>query len=177
NKTIEKPPLRVIKVNELEKVLYNIYSDTMAGHFGLEFTFNRVRNKYFWPQMYKTISDYIQTCNTYQQQDAPKHYEKLHPLRVATKYLTKWPKAHEIPDITAPTVVYFIYEDIICHHKATVLLDLQMQQRKGISKLSLKNSLEQHIEKITEELSQQQLVAQDNIKKTQEKQKDTITKI
>ncbi|CAG8855338.1 29368_t:CDS:1, partial [Gigaspora margarita] len=75
---------------------------------------------------------------------APKHHEKLHLLKVdapfnrvgidivgpfkhiteninryiivATEYLTKWPEACAIPDITAFTVAHFIYEDLICCH-------------------------------------------------------------
>ncbi|CAG8759593.1 37873_t:CDS:1, partial [Gigaspora margarita] len=44
--------LRVIKENKLEQILYSLHLDIIAGHFGVESTYNKARSKYFWPQMY-----------------------------------------------------------------------------------------------------------------------------
>ncbi|CAG8703749.1 11033_t:CDS:2, partial [Gigaspora margarita] len=38
-------------------------------------------------------------------------------LIVATKYLTKWPKARVIPNCTAKTATLFLYNDIICPYE------------------------------------------------------------
>ncbi|CAG8801901.1 7537_t:CDS:2, partial [Gigaspora margarita] len=44
NKRENKPPLKVIKENELEQVLYSLHTDIIAGHFGIESTYNKARN-------------------------------------------------------------------------------------------------------------------------------------
>ncbi|CAG8798818.1 19280_t:CDS:2, partial [Racocetra persica] len=41
NKNIDRLSLRVIRENELEKVLYEIHSNAIARHFGVESIYNR----------------------------------------------------------------------------------------------------------------------------------------
>lgn len=136
-------PLRVIKENELESALHNLHSNILTGHFGIEATYNRARSRYYWPGLYKTIAEYIKSCDTCQRQGAPVPHEELHPIPigkpfdrmgidivgpltvttngnryivVATEYLTKWPEAKAIKDTKATTIAKFIYEEIICRH-------------------------------------------------------------
>ena len=117
------------------------YSNILTGHFGIEATYNHARIRYYWPNLYKTIAEYIKSCDTCQRQGAPTPHEKLHPIQVeklfdqididiigplsitikgnryivvATEYLTKWPKARAIEDTKATTIMKFIYEEIIC---------------------------------------------------------------
>ena len=90
--------------------------------------------------MYKSITQYIQFCDTCQKQGQSRANKFLHlisvgkpfdwvgidivgPLKVtsnnnryiivATEYLTKWPEAKAIPDMKATTVAKFIYDEII----------------------------------------------------------------
>ncbi|CAG8774596.1 17676_t:CDS:1, partial [Racocetra persica] len=41
NKVNDGPPLRVIQDDELEEILYGIYSDMMAEYFGIKSIYNR----------------------------------------------------------------------------------------------------------------------------------------
>jgi hypothetical protein len=136
-------PLRVIKATELESTLHNLHGNILTGHFGIEATYNRARSRYYWPNLYKTITDYIKACDTCQRQGAPRAHEELHPIPtgkpfdrvgidiigplsvtttgnryiiVVTEYLTKWPEARALKDTKATTVAKFIYEEIICRH-------------------------------------------------------------
>ena len=59
-------PLRIIKVTEVETILYNMHSDPMAGHFAFDSTFQRTIACYYWPQMGEDIKNYIKSCQTYQ---------------------------------------------------------------------------------------------------------------
>ena len=59
-------PLKVIKSTELELILYNLYSNILSGHFGIEATYNCARSRYYWPNLYKTIAEYIRSCDTCQ---------------------------------------------------------------------------------------------------------------
>ena len=69
HKNYQKPeqPQRVIKITEVEKVLYSCHSDLLAGHLGIEATYQRILSKYFWPQMFDTIKQYVQSCTVCQQ--------------------------------------------------------------------------------------------------------------
>ena len=57
-------------------------------------------------------------------------------------YLTKWPKAKAIPDVTAQSVARFVYEDIICRHSCPA----EMVSDNGSAFVSqvVKAILEQH---------------------------------
>ena len=65
NKSNPEQPLLVIKMPDMEKILFNGYSDIHAGHFGIENTFYKISQKYYWPGIYKSIKNYIKTCNIY----------------------------------------------------------------------------------------------------------------
>ena len=123
--------------------MYNLHENILSGHFEIEATYNRARSRYYWPNLYKTIAEYIKSCDTCQRQGAPVQHEEMHPIPVgkpfdrvgidiigpltvttsgnryivvATEYLTKWPEAKAIKDTKATTIVKFIYEEIICRH-------------------------------------------------------------
>src|SRR5215204_4846180 len=143
---------RVVTINELEIILYNMHSDPLAGHFGKKKTIERVLSRYYWPTLGKDIVEYIKTCDTCQRIGKPTRQEALHPLQVstafdrigidvvgplditedgncyiitATDYLTKWPEARAVPTADANTTAQFIFEEIICRHGApnTILSD------------------------------------------------------
>lgn len=54
-------PLKVARRNEVDTILYNVHSDPLAGHFGLEETFRRVAMRYYWPQYYDDVRNYIRS--------------------------------------------------------------------------------------------------------------------
>jgi hypothetical protein len=135
--------LRVIKETELDAILYMMHNDPTAGHFSTDIMFNKIRTRYYWPQMYESIRKYVQSCDACQRRGRPKTKNELHPIPVdspfyrigidfvgplprtsrgnkyiivAMDYLTKWPEAKAVKDNTAKSVVKFLYEDIICRH-------------------------------------------------------------
>ncbi|CAH1770486.1 949_t:CDS:2, partial [Entrophospora sp. SA101] len=52
NKKNPQRPLRVVKSNEVEIILHNLHADSLAGHFGIEATYHRIAERYYWNQMY-----------------------------------------------------------------------------------------------------------------------------
>jgi len=136
-------PIKVVKENEVEEILYHTHSDPLAGHFSLDETYRRIKIRYYWPQMYNDVRKYVQSCDQCQRRGKNKRNEPLHPIKVGqpfdrlgmdivgplpktargnthivvtTEYLTKWPKACAIPNAKASSVVSFFYEEIICRH-------------------------------------------------------------
>ena len=134
---------KVIKITELETILYNSHDNPLSGHLKAEATFNRIRSKYYWNNMRKTIQDYVDNCEVCQRDGKRRKNEALRTIKVdqpfgrvgidivgplpetkkgnryivvAMDYLTKWPEARAIPDQKAESVAAFFYEDIVCRH-------------------------------------------------------------
>jgi len=134
---------RVVRKEELEKVLYNSHDNPLSGHLKFEATYNRINQKYYWYGMKKTVQDYVDACEVCQRDGSRRKNEPLRTIKVgqpfervgidlvgplpkttygnvyiavAVDYLTKWPEARAIPDATADSVAAFFYEDIICRH-------------------------------------------------------------
>jgi hypothetical protein len=150
-----KPKKQLIKVitrGELEPLLDIMHSHPTSGHLGTEATFQRLKDKYYWPQMYNDIKAYVTTCDNCQRFGRPIRTEPLHTIPVgqpferigidivgplprtargnryivvAVDYLTKWPEARALSTASAEAVTNFIYDDIICRHGApqTILSD------------------------------------------------------
>jgi Integrase zinc binding domain/Integrase core domain len=143
DKRKENNLLRVIRPYEMEPVLYMMHNDPSAGHFSTDIMFDKIRSRYYWPQMYENIRQYVQSCDACQRKGKPKRQQLLHPIPVhspfyqigidfvgplpitkngnkyiivAMDYLTKWPEAKATPAATADETVKFIYEEIICRH-------------------------------------------------------------
>ena len=119
------------------------HNDPTAGHFAVDIMFDKIKSRYYWPQMYENIREYIKSCDSCQRRGKYKRNEPLHPIPVhspfyqigidfvgplpktkngnkyiitAMDYLTKWPEAKAIPEATAEQTAIFIYEEIICRH-------------------------------------------------------------
>jgi hypothetical protein len=139
----DDPPVRLIRREEVERILHNVHADPMAGHFSFKGTLKRVESRYYWPQMGNDIRNYVETCRVCQQHGGGRSQTPLHPLKlaqpfdrigidivgplpettkgnrfivVATEYVTKWPEARPIPTKSAIEVATFIYEEILCRH-------------------------------------------------------------
>jgi len=105
--------------------------------------FDKIKSRYYWPQMYESIRQYVQTCDACQRRGKNRNKQYLNPIPayspfyqigidivrplpktahenkyivVAIDYLTKWPEARALRQATAEEVSLFIYEDIICRH-------------------------------------------------------------
>jgi len=135
--------LRVIRPHEMEPVLYMMHNPPTSGHFATDIMFDKIRARYYWPQMYENIRTYVQSCDACQRRGKPHKKTELHPIPVhspfyqigidfvgplpktaqgnkyiivAMDYLTKWPEARPVPVATAAETEKFIYEEIICRH-------------------------------------------------------------
>jgi len=135
--------LRLIRKHELEPVLFMFHNDPTAAHFAVDAMFEKLRDRYYWPQMYEDIRSYVHACDPCQRRGKFKKNQTLHPIPVnspfyqigidfvgplplteqgnkyiivAMDYLTKWPEAKPVPAATAEQVAKFLYDDIIGRH-------------------------------------------------------------
>ena len=135
--------LRVLQEDETETVLYMVHNHEMGGHFGIDATYNKIAERYYWKGMYEDTKKYVKFCDNCQRRGQKGGKSYLNPIEVGepferigidfvgplektrrgnryilvtTDYLTKWPEAKAMKDATATNVVKFIYEVIICRH-------------------------------------------------------------
>ncbi len=76
-------PTRVLKIMEVEVVLYNLHSDPTAGHFAFDATYERIKTRYFWHRMYRDIKNYVDACQVCQKFGGGRQATPLHPLKTA----------------------------------------------------------------------------------------------
>jgi len=135
--------LRVPTKSELPALLYMMHNDPTSGHFATDAMFQKIKERYYWPQYYEDIKEYVESCDACQRRGRSRRNNLLHPIPVhspfyqigidfvgplprtqrgkkyiivAMDYLTKWPEARAVPEATAEAASTFIYEQIICQH-------------------------------------------------------------
>src|SRR3954469_23425478 len=143
NKKKEGQLIKVIRNFEMEPLLYMMHNDPNSAHFSTDTMFNKIKERYYWPQMYENIREYVRSCDACQRRGKSRVNQTLHPIAVhgpfyqvgidfvgplpltlqgnkyiivAMDYMTKWPEARPVPQATAEETSRFIYKDIICRH-------------------------------------------------------------
>jgi uncharacterized protein YeaC (DUF1315 family) len=58
--------LKVIQKHEVESVLYLMHNHPLGAHFGTDKMFDKIKSRYYWPQMYEHIRNYVKTCDSCQ---------------------------------------------------------------------------------------------------------------
>ena len=127
--------------------LLKTYHDTpWSGHFGSRRTYFKLRDKYWCPEMRKTITDFVQRCSACQRYnvDRQKPAGFLHPIDAPsgpfqmigmdylgpfpetshgnkyvltiTDYFTKWVLAIPLPNQTAHATAHALHENYICRY-------------------------------------------------------------
>ncbi|CAF1498928.1 unnamed protein product, partial [Rotaria sordida] len=58
------PPVPYVPQGDFRKTILQLYHDTAANgaHFGRDKTIHKIKQRYFWPSMYKDINNYIKSC-------------------------------------------------------------------------------------------------------------------
>jgi hypothetical protein len=82
NKNNVGQPYRVITLQDKEKLLYNYHTSPLGGHFGIKKTIETIKQKYYWPDMYQDIRNYIETCDQCQRIGRPKTDSSIIPIKV-----------------------------------------------------------------------------------------------
>lgn len=135
--------LRIIRRFEYEGLMHMMHDHELSGHFGIDATYRKIKEKYYWKGMFKDIEVYVKSCDRCQRRGKPQGKHELHSIKaeepfsqigidvvgplpitekgnkyivVAMDYFTKWPEAKAIKRANAAEISKFIYEEIICRH-------------------------------------------------------------
>ena len=133
------PILRLYIPTQLRQAVINQYHDD-NGHMGCDKTFDAIRQKYYWPNLYKTVHNHITACVPCQQ----RNMHRIKPLLQTTdippyafakvgldlsgpypttlsgnKYIVSfidfysgYPEAFAVPDKCADTIAYLLINEI-----------------------------------------------------------------
>ena len=138
----DDPCLRMFIPKHLRNVFVQQYHD-QNGHMGVQKTFDFIRQKYYWPNLFKEINKYVNECTICQTRSLQKIRQPLqetdippypmaklgldlsgpYPLTLpGNKYIiafvdwySGWPEAFAVPDKTGETVADLIIEQIFPH--------------------------------------------------------------
>ena len=59
--TDDDPCLRLYVPKHLKRLVIGQYRDR-NGHMGVQKTFNSIRRRYFWPNLFKDLNEYVGSC-------------------------------------------------------------------------------------------------------------------
>ncbi|UYV79703.1 hypothetical protein LAZ67_18000349 [Cordylochernes scorpioides] len=143
-----KPWLLVVPKQMRHEILKDVHDTPMAGHLGFAKTYDRVRKRFYWPGLYRTVSQYIAHCKECQQrkgvpQKPPGLLVPIPPttspfqkigidylgrfpishtgnrwIIVATDYLTRFAITKAAATAEATELATFLIEDVILKHGA-----------------------------------------------------------
>ena len=111
------------------------------GHPGINNTLDALNKRFWWPNFFQNVQDYLQNCEACKLQARPSHKEQARPIlvegifdrweidlvspfpltprgnryiAVAVEGLTRWPEAAPLAQKTGAEVANFIYTNIYC---------------------------------------------------------------
>ncbi|KAM7285125.1 DDE-type integrase/transposase/recombinase [Ixodes scapularis] len=146
------PWLLVIPSDLREEIFQACHDDPTSGHLGYSRTLARIREKYYWPKLPKTVHLYTRSCHECQRRKKPptRPAGLLQPISpptapfqqigmdllgpfppstsgnrwiiVATDYLTRYAETKALPSGTAVEVAKFFIESIVLRHGAPEVL-------------------------------------------------------
>ena len=135
--------VRIPIQQEVISILYMLQTHPTGGHFGIETTYQKIKERFYWKGMLGDITKYVQNCDNCQRRGKQGEKSYLYPIKVenaferigidfvgplprtakgnkyiivAIDYLTKWPEAKALKEATAEKTADFIYKEIICRH-------------------------------------------------------------
>ena len=162
-KTGSKRIRLVIPHTFVERCLKMCHDDMGGGHLGFKKTWPKVRDRFYWKNMYKDTYRWLKSCTVCAKRKSPEVLKiGLNPINVAdypfhmmgmdilgplketvngnkyilvfTDYLTRWPEAFAIKNRDAKTIAKVFINEIVSRHSAPKIL-LSDQAKEFMSKL------------------------------------------
>ena len=140
-----EPILQLVIPSRLKQVvLQGYHSDFGGGHVGIEKTYQKIRSRYFWPNCYKDVVEYVRCCEVCQRRMLRKQHAELQdsiqphaPMEVVgidtvgpfvtssngnnyivtmVDWYSAWVEAYPVPNKEAVTIAKVILEHFVPQH-------------------------------------------------------------
>lgn len=137
----------VISTALRHEVLLQVHDIPFSGHLGVNKTYAKLRDRYFWPKMYMDVQHHVLSCESCAMRKTPRQRKTtpLLPLPVTgpgerwavdrlgpfiestsknryvvvfTDYCTRWVECFAVPNIEAQTIANLLVKEIIPLHDA-----------------------------------------------------------
>lgn len=143
------PELLLVIPRQLRRpVLFELHDAPTAGHLGVSRTYDRIRRRFYWPGLLRSVRRYVSACDSCQRRKTPQMFPAGHlqpidvPVEpffrvgldllgpfptsstgnkwvaVATDYATRYAITRALPTSCATDVADFLLHDIILLHGA-----------------------------------------------------------
>ena len=135
------------------EILSNVHDHIAGAHFGLNKTFSKLRQRYWWKGMFKDVEHWVKSCVECSVRNSPRNSKKapllpipvegafdrvavdvLGPFPPSSKgsryilvfsdYLTRWVEAFPVPSVKATVIARLLIDEIISRHGAPRVLKL-----------------------------------------------------
>ena len=130
-------------------ILAEYHDGSLGGHFGRDITINRVCQHFWWPTLWRDVTDYVKTCDTCQQYGPKENHNELRPYHpiypfefvfidfivnlpstskrnhhiiTMTDEFTKWIEARALRESTAKNAANFLMENVILRYGAPITI-------------------------------------------------------
>ena len=78
--------LRVLKEDETNAILFMTHNHETGGHFGVDTTYNKIADRYYWKGMYDDTKKYIKCCDICQRRGQKGGKSYLNPIEVGEPF-------------------------------------------------------------------------------------------
>ena len=138
---------QLVKLLLRHEFLTNAHYDTTEGHLGIHKTYEKLRRKYYWFEMFKDVEHWCKSCIDCSMKKSPRYHRQapLLPIpvegafdRVAvdvlgpfpvtnsgfryiavfSDYYTRWPEAFALPSCEAYRIASLLINKILTRHSA-----------------------------------------------------------
>ena len=129
-------------MEEREMLLTAYHESPWAGHRGTWATFEKLKEKYWWPGLYQDVHRFVTTCESCQMHSIVRHRDELHPtypptvhfkwmvdlvtmpmgvgqmryLVLAREDLTNQVEGRALQNKTTAAVCRFLIEEVVCRY-------------------------------------------------------------
>src|SRR5579871_2145655 len=77
---------QVILQSELPRILWLNHQHPLGGYFGIIATYEKIKQFYYWNNMFKDIKLYIQQCDRCQHIRKQKINEQIYPIKIGQPF-------------------------------------------------------------------------------------------
>ena len=132
----------VVKKDDQTTLMSEFHESPWAGHRGTWATFEKLKEKYWWPSMYKDVLHFVSTCESCQVHSSVRHRDGLRPtypltihfkwmvdlvsmpmgvgqmkyLVLAREDLTNQVEGRALANKTTAAVCKFLLEEVVCRY-------------------------------------------------------------
>ena len=148
NRRMATPKTQLVVPTPLRhEILIGGHDHPTAGHLGVNKTYDKLRDRYFWPKMFADVQHWVLSCSHCQMKKSPKQRRTAPVLPIAVEgpfhrvavdclgpfpvtnsgnryivvfsdYLTRFPEAFAVPSIDAATIADLLVNEIMARHGA-----------------------------------------------------------